>query len=224
MLDEIDFLINKIEINQQEKLEFEISALQSQINPHFIYNTLSTIRWMAIIQGNNSIVKMLDAFINLMKYCSNFKESLITLKNEKSFLEEYVYIQNVRYNSSIYITMDFEKDTLKCKILKFILQPLVENSVFHGFSSQCQQREIRIVAKILNDKLIIEVIDNGQGIKQEILEDILSHKNNDNGLTGIGINNVCRRIQAKFGEEYGLSISSIPNQGCTVKVVLPIIL
>ncbi len=221
MLEEIDSLIEEIKASEQEKLEFEINALQSQINPHFIYNTLSTIRWMAIIQNEDSIVKMLDSFIGLMKYSSNFKESLIVLEDEISFLEDYVFIQNARYNSQINFYADFEPEAKKCRILKFILQPLVENSIFHGFNSHSEEKVIRITSWIQDEKIYLEVMDNGQGMDQETLQKIMDRKYINNGLTSIGLPNVERRIQARFGEEYGLKITSAANKGCLVTVVLP---
>ena len=123
------------------------------------------------------------------------------------------------YNSYIKFYTDFEPEAKKCMILKFILQPLVENSIFHGFNNQSEDKAIRITARIQDEKLYIEVMDNGRGMDKQTLQKIMDR--NNTGLTSIGLPNVERRIQAKFGEEYGLKITSEADKGCLVTVVLP---
>ena len=223
MIGEIGALINEIEESHKARYDTEIMALQAQINPHFIYNTLSSIRMMAMIQSDTSIVRMLDAFISLMQYSANFTEPTLTMRDEACFLEQYIYIQQMRYNAQILFTIDFAEDTLDLPILRFVIQPLLENSIFHGMFDNVAQGQITVRALRDADCLRIQVIDNGEGMDNETLRKVTASGITGRGMSRIGVRNVNERIKILYGDQYGLSVESSKGLGCTVTILFPLL-
>ncbi len=227
MIDKIGELFNAVSAKEREKQEVEINALQAQINPHFIYNTLATIKWMAMIQNNQSIANLLTAFINLMEYSANFKESLITLEQEQLFLQNYLLIQKTRYHNLNEISITVSAELLSYKLLKFIIQPVLENALFHGIANLQGEGSVTVVVKRDGGKLVIAVQDNGAGIAGEKLLElrtgIKTHNHSNRGLNNIGLSNIQERIRANYGPEYGLEIDSAPERGTAVFIKLPLL-
>lgn len=221
MVVQLKNLINEKVEHQKKKSDMEFQVLQAQINPHFLYNTLNSIKWLAVIQNIENISEMTSAIINLLKYNMSSKMTLVTLDEEIESIKNYVNIQKYRYGSNFNIEYNLDEKTLGLKILKFILQPLVENSIFHGFKNYKYGGEIRIRSEISGKFLVIEVQDNGSGIEKGKNESV----ENDAGkmYSGIGLNNVHERIRLYFGSEYGIRIQSEENIGTCIILKLPII-
>lgn len=226
MVSRIKELINDIKKKEQAKKEVEINALQAQINPHFIYNTLSTIKWMAIIQKNNSIAMILSAFIDIMEYSASFKQSLITLEQEKNFLEKYILIQQARYSGRVSFDIQIPDIFLNYKVLKFLIEPVLENAFFHGIENSNIKGEIKLYVKMSANGLKITVADNGVGMDEEKLQELkqgLKERQN-RGLNNIGLSNINERIIANYGEEFGIELQSQKGAGTEVQIKVPIIL
>ena len=214
--------------DEKQKKDLEYKMLQSQINPHFIYNTLNSIKWMADIQGAFGISEMTAALAKLLKSISKGTQLLIPIREELSLLQDYFTIQRCRYGGTI--TMDVQTDSeeiLDCRILKFTLQPLVENAIFHGIEPK-GTGHISIHAMAEDGKdgardIRIDVTDNGVGISPEKAKYVLL--SNDDGRSDffreIGISNVHRRLQYEFGEQYGITIESTEGEYTTMSIHLP---
>ncbi|WHH61123.1 sensor histidine kinase [Petroclostridium sp. X23] len=216
-------LINKLLEEQKKKSDMEFQILQAQINPHFLYNTLDSIKWLAVIQNINNISDMATALINLLKYNISRTTPSVTLEEEIESVKNYIKIQKYRYGDIFSVKYNVQEETLKCTTLRFILQPIVENAIFHGFESVEGNGIIQISTKIRNGNLIIEVTDNGSGIDDDTLKSITEDANFKKKFSGIGVQNINERIKLYFGKNYGLCFSSELNEGTKVTLTLPVI-
>ncbi len=226
MQTKIKNLIQKIYIEEEEKRRAELSVLQAQINPHFIYNTMSAIKWMASIQGATSIEKALNSLAFLMAYTSKWNNDFVSIADEMVFVENYISIFDIRYYNKFTVRYDIEEEVYSYKTLKFLLQPIIENSIFHGFESMREKGELHIKIKKENDVIIFNVEDNGQGFDQKKLKTILKEddqKKIKQRFNSIGLSNVHKRIKLHFGEEYGLNIQSELGRGTRVVIITPAI-
>lgn len=219
MVVKIKGLLDKSLEEQKKKSDIEFKILQSQINPHFLYNTLDSIRWLAAIHNMNNISDMTTAIINLLKYNISKNDSSVTLAEEIDSINNYIKIQKYRYGDMFRIKYYIEENTLNCRVLRFMLQPIVENAIFHGFESIEGNGLITISSKINEDKLHIDITDNGIGIDDATLSTIVN--NNGNKFNGIGVKNIEERIKLYFGEQYGLRIISKPSFGTRISLILP---
>lgn len=221
MLDDLNKYIIDTKQMEKEKRKAEIHALQMQINPHFLYNTLSSIKWL-IWQGDiDKSTKTIDAFISLLRNTISNKNEMVTIKEEVENLKNYVFINHVRYGNNIQVNYFVDANCEDYIIPKLILQPFIENSFFHGFVDRTEGF-IHVFINENDGKLICEIIDNGIGIPQDGIKTILKHcSNKSEHFTSIGVNNVNDRIKLLYGEEYGLKITSQVNCGTTVKIVIP---
>jgi len=221
MMVQIKNLINEKVEHQKKKSDMEFQILQAQINPHFLYNTLNSIKWLAEIQNIENISEVTSAVINLLKYNISSKKVLVSLEEEIESIKNYVSIQKYRYGNNFDIEYCLDEKTLHLKILKFILQPLVENSIFHGFKNFKYGGKIKINSKVEGKFLVIEVVDNGSGINDDKKD--LIEKEGAKMYKGIGLNNVHERISLYFGPEYGITVKSEQNLGTSVILRLPVI-
>lgn len=219
-------LMNQRIEDEKQKKDYEYKMLQSQINPHFLYNTLNSIKWMATIQNAPGIAEMTTSLSRLLKDISKGTKNLVSIGHELDLIRDYFTIQQYRYGGTI--TMDIQVDNdslLDCEILKFTLQPLVENAIFHGIEPKGTAGKIAIhLYQTTPQSIQIDVSDDGIGIEPETLKNIL---NNDSATPSsffkeIGISNVHKRLQYEFGEEYGLSIDSIKGEFTTISILLPL--
>ena len=211
----------------------ELTALQSQINPHFLYNTLESVRGQALIDGNTEIAKMMEALSAFFRYSISRKGSLVTLRDELNNIQNYMMIQRYRFNNrfSLEIFIDEEdEEAYDYKIPKLIIQPVVENAIFHGLEERLEGGKVTIEVIVTEKNLIITVSDNGKGVDGRTLAELnerihsgYTEQKNGRQLTntGIGLPNIHKRIQLLFGEEYGLSIYSTLNQGADVEITIP---
>lgn len=222
MTSRIKSLIVDVYQAQLLQKESEFRALQAQINPHFLYNTLETINWMAKLNKMDDISNMVVAISSLMRISINNKRCIITVGEELHYVADYLYIQHVRYKDRLKTLIDVDPSLYGLTIPKLLLQPLVENAVIHGIEKKKSGGFIEVTGRRDANLLIFSVKDNGAGIPEEKLAHILEEKENqDQGHTSLGLITVHRRIQFLFGSEYGLQIDSKPGSGTTVWVRLP---
>ncbi|HHX59898.1 MAG TPA: histidine kinase [Epulopiscium sp.] len=220
----VSLLMEKRLEDEKEKNQLEYEILQSQINPHFLYNTLNSIKWMASIQNATGIVEMTTSLSKLLRSVSKDVKQIHLLSDEIKLLDHYFLIQRYRYGGALSLTYTIEDDhLLECLIPKFTLQPIVENAIFHGIEPKQSMGEINIHVYIDADSLLnIDIHDNGVGMTEDQIHDILT-STPDHKLDffkKIGINNVNLRIKHSFGDDYGLSIVSSSETGTTVQIKL----
>ena len=213
------------------KKQAEIKALQNQINPHFLYNTLDCIRGMAIEQGADNIEEMTRALSGMFRYSISRKgKTKALMEEELANVNNYLRIQQYRFRNKINITETIDPAAKKCCVPKLLIQPIVENAVFYGLEPKTGERNLNIEAYCTGKKLIVKVEDNGVGISFDKLRTIndamcsgVSMGDNGRG-TQLGIVNVNERLRLLYGEEFGLRIFSCPKVGTTIEMVLPIII
>lgn len=229
---EIDYLINKIYSIRLKQKEAELNSLQNQINPHFLYNTLESIRGAALYHGIHDIAAMSKALSFLFRY-SISDRVLVTIKEELQHLENYMSIQNFRYENKFELVYSIPYDLYDYKILKLILQPLIENSIKHGLEMKLGKGIIKIEILSLQNNIKIEISDNGLGIPQKKIEElnralakdehlVVKNESSDRTGTGIGVRNVNSRIKLYFGEQYGLRFRDAIT-GTVVEITLPVV-
>lgn len=222
MIYEMQELISRLIREEQSKKELELEALHAQINPHFLYNTLNTIKWMAKIQGNKSVSSAVTALIKLLRISTNLGKDKITLREEIDYVQNYVVIQKLRFNEAIHIHFDIDENCLDLMIPKLILQPIVENSIIYGVAEEGAEVTIQIRAFREDAVLRIVITDDGPGISHEIVSHIFRSPADENKFSTVGLNNVNQRIKLYCGEEYGLVIETAPGSGTTVSASLGI--
>lgn len=224
LIEHIRNLIIQIKAEENEKMKIELLSLQSQISPHFIYNTLESIKVMAKLQGAVPVADMIDRFTSFLRYCARNDQNIVTLKEEMEIAENYMAIMNFRYMGAFQYTCNIPEDLQECIVPKFILQPILENTIKHGFSQNTNpDKTVRITAKASGSVLSICITDNGTGITDEELEKITSYKGQENLSNQIGIYNINRRIRLLYGKEFGLLLESIPGEYTSVSYRLPCI-
>ncbi|MEL0635842.1 histidine kinase [Marinomonas sp. TI.3.20] len=218
MVRKIDHLI-KSEVAQKEReKDAEYRALQAQINPHFLYNTLNSIRWMAIIQKADNIKAVIEALARLLRNSTYKMNAIITIAEEVEVLKDYVAIELIAYNNKFDVVYNIDNDVKKYPCLKFILQPLVENAIFHGVLPSNKFGEIIVEAKRINQSVWLSVFDNGVGFDTNEK----SLKGEKNHFNSIGLDTLNERLKAYNSGVSGIIIESIPNQYTLVKVELPV--
>ena len=210
--------------DEKSRHDLEYQVLQSQINPHFLYNTLNTIKWMATIQGSDGIADMSTSLSRLMKNISKNSEDLISIRDEFSLVDDYFTIMKYRYGGTIeleYITD--EEALLNEKINRFSLQPIVENAIFHGIEPKGSAGRIVLHLYRDGDNVIIDVTDNGVSMTEESIRSVLSGESQTGTefFRQIGVYNVNKRIKYTFGEGYGITIESEPSVYTTMRFTLP---
>ena len=225
MIIEIKNLMENVKNQEKQKRKAEIATLQAQINPHFLSNTLNTVKWLATAQKAENIESIVSSLIQLLHISMGKGEDFITIREEIEYIKSYINIQEYRYYDKFKVAFEIEEDILDYKILKFLVQPVIENSIIHGLKPGIEQGLIVIKGFMYDDVIKIIVTENGVGIPDEKLSTIFTINKEDKKVTfcGIGINNVNDRIKMNFGEKYGLHIESMPNLYTTVELTLPII-
>ncbi len=222
MVENTEHLIERVRQEESEKMKAEYKALQAQISPHFILNTVNTIKWMAVIQGNKTIEKSLDSFSHHLSFLVRDREEKIFICVELEQMKYYIDILSLRYYNKFQIDFQIGEGVEGCKTIKFLLQTLVENSVFHGFDEMKAKGRIQVRIHRDADKVIYEVEDNGKGIGDERIREIFSNSFDDKkGIERIGLYNINQRIKLIFGEQYGVSIRSKVGEYTIVRVEIP---
>lgn len=206
---------------QRQKRKSELNALQSQINPHFLYNTLDSIIWMAESGQNQEVVLMTSSLARLLRQSISNEDEIVTVEREIGYTRSYLTIQKMRYKDQLEFEINVQPEALHMPIVKLVVQPLVENAIYHGIKYAQDKGLLTIDVRIVRQKLIITIADNGPGMEPEILEHILE-KHEDNGKRGrVGVYNVHNRLQLYYGPEYGLFYRSRMGIGTTVSITIP---
>ncbi len=221
----VQLLMNQRIEDERQKKDYEYKMLQSQINPHFLYNTLNSIKWMATIQNAPGIAEMTTSLSRLLKDISNGTTNLVDLKHEISLLNDYFTIQQYRYGGTITLRYNIEEESLtSCNILNFTLQPIVENAIFHGIGPKGSAGTIDIHVYLDDAKEIhIDVTDDGVGMDPDVASNLIHSEGptESSFFKEIGISNVHKRLQYQFGNKYGLSVTSKLGEFTTVSILLP---
>ena len=228
MSENVVTLMDKRVDDERQKKDLEYQILQSQINPHFLYNTLNSIKWMATIQNATGIAEMITSLARLMKNVSKGTAAQIPLKEELDLVKDYFLIQQYRYGGSITLDCQIGSEELyRCLIHRFTLQPIIENALFHGIEPKgCAGHILLSAQRVQSDLgtvLQISVTDNGVGMSREQIEKVLSAQSAPGAdfFRQVGIHNVNQRIRYDFGEDYGISIDSVEGQYTTMTITLP---
>ncbi len=222
MTGRIEGLVEENAAMEKKKREMEIQALKSQLNPHFLYNTLNTVKWMAVMKGEKDIVDCLDALGDILRPMYQGSSPFWSLAEEIDYIEDYGRVMRHRYGGQARLILEPEEDTLEASVPKFVLQPLVENAFLYGRREEgAALVEIRVDSKKEGDILLVVVADNGNGIGTEALEALRGNIRMGKKTAHIGLSNVNDRIRLLCGERYGLEIDSAPDRGFAVMVHLP---
>jgi two-component system sensor histidine kinase YesM len=225
MVKEIEHLIDQVYIEQREKREAELKILQAQIKPHFLYNTLDTIQWMAQDRDATDIVEIVGALTTLFRISLNKGNEIIKLEEEIQHIESYLFIQMARYEDKLTYEVNIPPELLQYNVLKIILQPLIENAIYHGIKTNHGTGHIRVGASKEDNKLLLYVEDNGRGIAPKRLAEInqyLHMDRQDGQERGYGLFNVNERIKLSYGSLYGLQLTSIQSEGTRIEIRLPL--
>jgi two-component system sensor histidine kinase YesM len=221
MVEQINTLMNRIYEEQRQLKEIEFKALQAQIDPHFLYNTLESVHMQALLAGQHDISKMVRALAGFYRISLSRGEDVIPLKSESEHVENYMIIQELRYSDKIECYIDIPEEFREVRIPKMTLQPLVENTIYHGLKDMKSKGFIKITAIREGDGVVVKVIDNCAGMKPEQIRNLnRTLAENDNNV-GYGVRNVHRRIELLFGSPYGLFYEINEFGGVTVNVRLP---
>lgn len=231
MINKIDNLMKNVVDKEKEKVNAQLKALQAQINPHFLYNTLEVVRSIAIDYNADSIAEISKALAKMFRYSINKDKEIVPLEEEIEHIRNYIRIQKYRFPNKFEVIYNIRKDMYNLKIIKFILQPLVENAVYHGIELKMDYGMIIIRGTRTYDTIYLQVIDNGLGMTKEKVDKInreieinsLESDRNEQSDMGIGIINVNARIKLFYGDKYGLNLISEPSKGTTVNIKLPAI-
>jgi two-component system sensor histidine kinase YesM len=227
MIEEVQKLIAMVYREQQSKREAELKTLQEQIKPHFLYNTLDTIQWMAQEHGAQDIVKVVGALTSLFRIGLSKGKEMIRLADEMEHVRSYLIIQKARYEDKFDFALCTDEEALSCLVLKLTLQPLVENAIYHGIKERRGHGSIRVEALRRDGMLVLRVSDDGVGMTVAKLEEVRvllsSAQPSSEGLAGYGIHNVHERIQLSFGTRYGLRFDSALGRGTTVEILHPLV-
>ncbi len=222
MLDKINQLIRRIYEEESEKRELEMSVLQSQITPHFIYNTLSRIQWMATMQQADNVASLLGAFSGILTYCSRNTDYYVTLRDEVCFIQEYIKIMQLRLLGEVDAELRIAPELMDMRVLRLILQPIVENAFLYAFVDDgSKPLKLLVSGEARENRLLLRVKDNGKGIRPEVLRTLLEERT-PHTKDSIALNNIQRRVHAHFGKDFGLSVESVIGMGTTVTIILPL--
>ncbi len=217
------YIKNLVEQEYKSKLsqrEMELEYLQSQVNPHFLYNTLDSIRWMAVTKGQSEIAEQVEALSDVFRHSLNSGEKYTTLQKELENLKAYMAIQKNRFGDSIDFQISVTPGLMGCRMVKLLLQPLVENAIKHGLEEKLEPGIVRVVIDEWEGKLRCRVTDDGIGADESMIRSYIS---GNSTRSSFALRNIQERIRLEYGDEYGLEFCSVCGQGTTVQILLPIV-
>lgn len=215
-------LMDDIVVEQEEKRKSELDALQSQINPHFLYNTLDSIVWMITGERYDDAVFMITQLASLFRISLSKGKTVISIEDEVKHAKNYMNIQKIRYKNSFEIDFQIEEEVLNGCIVKLVLQPLLENAIYYGMEFMDGEGEIHVRGYRRDNDVYLEVEDNGLGMPEEEAAELLNGKERPHKHgSGVGLVNVHSRLKLRFGEDYGLIVHSCPDEGMMVQIHIP---
>ncbi|PWL65542.1 MAG: two-component sensor histidine kinase [Amedibacillus dolichus] len=215
LLDRIEELVKTVESEQEQKRETQFQLLQAQINPHFLFNTLNTLHFLALMNDDKPVGEGISALAKLLRNTITDQKDEVSVAEEIENLKNYIIIQKLRYGDLFETVYNIDEEVKDCKILKFLLQPIVENSILHAFEEDREHQLLTIRAQKYHHYLKISIGDNGKGFKPK------ERKNSNRNLSGIGIDNISERIRLMYGEKYSMQIQSSVGFGTIVTLLLP---
>ena len=223
---EITSLMESIQEREQQKRDLEVNFLRAQINPHFLYNTLFSIRCAVEVGKNEQAAKMLGAFIDLLRSTLAVKDTVVPLSDELETTRKYLVVQKLRYGEKINYEIEMEEGTKDCMVLPLILQPLVENAIFHGLEAKSETGTVVIESAFQGKNLLLTITDDGAGMDPETLEAVKKSCSQAvmKDARSIGMSNVHNRIRLNYGENYGLSVESSKGMGTTITLLMPAVI
>jgi len=224
MIEKLSNLIEAVKVEQSNLRETELRLLQEQINPHFLYNTLDTITWLAEANKSREVVLMVGSLSNYFRTSLSSGKDLVTLGDEELHVRSYLQIQQLRYEDILTYEITIEEELATCRIPKISLQPLVENALYHGIKNKRGMGKIIINGKRIMNDIILTVSDNGIGMTKERLEEVLGvlSQRGDHRKDIYGLYNVNERLHLYFGEGYGINIQSEHMKGTKVSIKIPV--
>ena len=220
MTERIDELMKKNSKEQAEKRKSELKALQSQINPHFLYNTLDSIIWLIETEDSNQAIKMTSVLARFFRQAIGKSNIYVTVWQELEYTRNYLLIQQMRYKDKVAFDIRVDLEVMECAIVKLVLQPLVENALYHGLKYKKEQGNILICGYRQGETVILKVMDDGAGMTQEALSRIFQKKT-DQKHNGVGMKNIQDRLKMYYGPGCGLSVESKEGKGTTVTITIP---
>ncbi len=223
MNERIRLLVDKIKESEKRKRVAEMGFMQSQMSPHFLYNTLFSIRCLVDMEDKKGAIGIIDAFTSILKYILSYKSEFVDVAQEIRFLEDYAVLQKYRYGDQFELVIHCSEELYSKKILRMILEPLVENSVFHGMDDDVDSIRVEVEFRIDDSDMFITVTDNGVGFTNKKFTELSEKMRENNHSNMIGMNNIRERIKMNFGKNYTLSIDTLYEQGARVIVKVPII-
>lgn len=220
--EKIDALMKEIVLQQTERRKSELAALQSQINPHFLYNTLESITWMIEGERNEEASFMITQLAKFFRISLSKGKTIISIKDELQHAQSYMNIQKIRYKNTFSVAFKVEEELYSYCTVKLILQPLLENAIAYGVGAMDDSGEITVAGRKEGGDIVLEVRDNGIGMSEEEVAVVLTDaKKISKHGSGVGLVNVNNRLQILFGKEYGLKVVSEPDEGTTVSIRIP---
>ena len=225
MIARIDQLIQMVYVEQENKRTAEMKSLQEQIKPHFLYNTLDTISWMARDYDAEDIVRLVDALTNMFRIGLSHGKDIITVKEEITHVSNYLYIQKIRYKDKLNYVIHVDESLYAIEVPKLILQPLVENAIYHGVKAKRGGGTITITGVPEGENLVFTVQDNGAGMPQEKVEELnrrMSERSVLDEQKSFGLFYIRERIQLCYGKGYGVHVESALGEGTRVTITLPL--
>lgn len=220
MLDDIRKYIDQLLETEKERRKSEIKALQMQINPHYVYNTLASIKWLVYQNNQEKTIATIDAFIQLLRNTISNTDEFITMEQELVNLHNYVLINQTRYGDAVSVEYYVSPGCNDCLLPKMILQPFIENAYFHAFPSG-MRGTIEIFVRQKEQNLEIKIVDDGVGMRQEDAAQAVSKETSKEHYSGIGIHNVHERLKLLYGDSYGITMESSEHKGTCVRILLP---
>ena len=221
---QIQELMQDIVVKQEEKRKSELDALQSQINPHFLYNTLDSIVWMITGERYDDAVFMITQLASLFRISLSRGKTIIRVEDEIKHAENYMNIQKIRYKNAFEVSFDIAPEILSACTVKLVVQPILENAIYYGMEAMDDDGIISVRGYQKDGDVFLEISDNGLGMPEEAAAKLLTEGERVRSRgSGVGLLNVHNRIRLRFGEQYGLQIESCPDEGMTVRIHIPYI-
>lgn len=223
MLNELNHNIEQFYVLNMKQQQAELKALQAQIDPHFLFNTLEAIRMVAVVEGSKTSSQMIFHLAKLFRYSLESKD-MVPLYVEIENVKQYIKLLQLKFPNKLQVHLDIPSDVEQTIVQKLILQPIIENYFIHGFKKNQPDNELFIRAVALGDKIEIRVEDNGKGMTEEELTNIVHHINREDGeeMKSIGLRNIHQRLKLKYGNQFGISLQSVHDHGMIVTLTIPV--